>query len=548
MKEEDIVDVSTKLPRANTKKNMKNIITIVALCISFGSWAQMDTVALKYAATIKAEDLRTHLEELASDEYEGRETGKKGQKMAADYIAAYFKTLGIQPVVDGSYYQTFPLKTESSEGSALRLNKEEYEFIKDFFFWPGFDGSILSTTEVVFVGYGISTDEYDDYNGVDVKDKVIMVLDGEPFDKSGNSMITGSDRISDWSSDWRVKRTLAQEKGAKAMVFVKNNYDSYVGRVKYYLQTPGMRLNYEEARGEEVLPTFFIRPEIAEKMIDKAGGKSLAKTKAKITKKGKSVSDVLSTDLTIDAQRNVEHYQSENVLGFIEGSDDKLKEEVVVITAHYDHVGIINGEIHNGADDDGSGTCTALELAEAFKKAQDDGHGPKRSVLIMTVSGEEKGLLGSEWYSEYPIFPLENTVVDLNIDMIGRVDEAHADDENYIYLIGADKLSTELHAISEEANSTYTNLALDYTYNDPNDPNRFYYRSDHYNFAKHGIPVIFYFSGVHEDYHKPGDDADKIMYDKTAKIGRLIFHTAWELANRDARIVVDVENDFEDVD
>ena len=162
----------------------------------------------------------------------------------------------------------------------------------------------------------------------------------------------------------------------------------------------------------------------------------------------------------------------------------------------------------------------------------------------MNVVGEEKGLLGSEWYSDNPIFPLENTVANLNIDMIGRVDETHEGNNNYIYLIGSDKLSIELHSISEKANEDSVGLELDYTFNAPDDPNRFYYRSDHYNFAKHNIPVIFYFSGVHEDYHRPGDDYEKIMYNKTAKIGRLVYHTAWELLNRDKKIVVDVENDF----
>jgi len=241
---------------------------------------------------------------------------------------------------------------------------------------------------------------------------------------------------------------------------------------------------------------------------------------------------------------NREQITSQNVLGYLPGSDPNVADEVLVITSHYDHVGIINGEIHNGADDDGSGTVTVLELASAFKEAQLHGHGPRRSVLFMTVVGEEKGLLGSEWYTDHPVYPLEKTVANLNIDMIGRVDDAHPDSDRYVYLIGSDKLSTTLHEISEEANRMYTELDLDYTFNAPDDPNRFYYRSDHYNFAKNGIPVIFYFSGVHEDYHKPGDDADKIHYEKTAEIGRLVFHTAWELLNRDERIEVDVENDF----
>ena len=228
---------------------------------------------------------------------------------------------------------------------------------------------------------------------------------------------------------------------------------------------------------------------------------------------------------------------SENVLAFIKGTEKP--DEIVVISAHLDHEGIKNGEIYNGADDDGSGSMAILEIAEAFKKAAKAGKGPKRSVLFLHVTGEEKGLLGSKYYTENPIFPLANTVCDLNIDMIGRVDKAHALDSNYVYLIGADKLSTELHQISEKANTKYTNINLDYKYNDENDPNRFYYRSDHYNFAKHNVPVIFYFNGTHDDYHKPSDTPDKIAYDLLEQRTRLVFYTAWEVANRETRLIVD---------
>lgn len=228
---------------------------------------------------------------------------------------------------------------------------------------------------------------------------------------------------------------------------------------------------------------------------------------------------------------------SENVIAIIEGSE--FPEEYLVITSHYDHEGIKNGEIYNGADDGSSGSMAMMEIAEAFQKAVEEGYRPKRSVVFIHLTGEEKGLLGSKYYTEYPVFPLENTVANLNMDMIGRVDKAHENDPNYIYLIGSDKLSTELHEISEEANSTYTNLKLDYTYNDDNDPNRFYYRSDHYNFAKYDIPIIFYFNGIHEDYHKPTDTAEKIEYDVLEKRAKLVFFTAWEIANREKRPFVD---------
>ncbi|HEY0047286.1 MAG TPA: M28 family metallopeptidase [Flavobacterium sp.] len=228
---------------------------------------------------------------------------------------------------------------------------------------------------------------------------------------------------------------------------------------------------------------------------------------------------------------------SENVWAFIEGLEKPG--EIVVISAHYDHVGVKNGEVYNGADDDGSGTVALLEIAEAFAQAKKDGNGPKRSILILHVTGEEYGLHGSRYYSENPLFPLSNTIADINIDMIGRRDLLHPDTNNYVYVIGSDRLSTDLHKITEAANERYTKMTLDYKYNDINDPERFYYRSDHYNFAKNGIPSVFFFNGTHDDYHQPGDEPEKIEYDALEKRTRLAFATAWELANRKERLRID---------
>ncbi len=229
---------------------------------------------------------------------------------------------------------------------------------------------------------------------------------------------------------------------------------------------------------------------------------------------------------------------TENVVGFLEGTDKK--EEVIVISAHLDHIGVNTDEqINNVAYDDGSGSVALIELAQAFGRAKASGNGPRRSILFLNVTGEEKGLLGSKYFVDNSPIPLKNIVCDLNIDMIGRTDAEHEAKPDYVYLIGADKLSSKLHEISEKANADHTMLALDYTFNNADDPNRFYYRSDHYNFAEKKIPVIFYFRGVHADYHMPGDDVEKIQFDQTEKITRLVFYTAWELANREERIVVD---------
>lgn len=228
---------------------------------------------------------------------------------------------------------------------------------------------------------------------------------------------------------------------------------------------------------------------------------------------------------------------SENVVAFIKGST--YPNQYVIISAHYDHLGKKYGRIYAGADDDASGTSAVLEIAEAFKLASDAGNRPKRSVVFLNLTGEEEGLFGSRYYTTYPIFPLKNTVVNLNIDMIGRVDDDHLNNPNYIYVIGSDKLSIELKLLSEKVNSTYANLKLDYKFDDENDPNKFYYRSDHYNFAKNNIPIIFYFNGVHDDYHQPTDTPEKINYDLLAKRTKLIFYTAWELANKPTKLKLD---------
>lgn len=239
----------------------------------------------------------------------------------------------------------------------------------------------------------------------------------------------------------------------------------------------------------------------------------------------------------LNAKRDQGLPDSENIWAFIEGSEKP--NEILVISAHYDHVGVKNGDVYNGADDDGSGTVALLEISEAFQKAKKDGHGPKRSILFLHVTGEEHGLLGSSYYSENPLFPMENTITDINIDMIGRRDVAHADTNNYVYVIGADRLSSDLDTITATANKKYVQMDLDYKYNDPADPNHFYERSDHYNFAKHGVPSVFLFNGVHADYHQKSDTPDKIEYDALTKRAQLAFTMAWELANRENRPVVD---------
>lgn len=263
--------------------------------------------------------------------------------------------------------------------------------------------------------------------------------------------------------------------------------------------------------------------------------------------------------MTLNISRGNEgKVDSENVIAIIEGTEKP--DEYLILTAHLDHVGYgrtgsrlrksyvgeIKDRIHNGADDDGSGTVAMLEIAQAFKQASKKGKGPKRSIIFLHVTGEEKGLLGSAYYSDNPIYPLSKTVANLNLDMIGRIDPTRKGDKReYIYIIGSDHDSQDLHNISEQTNLQTVNIDLDYRFNAKDDPQRFYYRSDHYNFAKKGIPIIFYFSGTHEDYHLPSDTADKINYDLLELRSKLIFYTAWNIANRDQRVIVDPKPESE---
>ncbi len=225
---------------------------------------------------------------------------------------------------------------------------------------------------------------------------------------------------------------------------------------------------------------------------------------------------------------------SQNVIAMIKGSE--YPNEYLYFTAHSDHEGVQDGVIYPGADDNGSGTAALFEIAEAFKLAMLDGYMPKRSIVFLHVTAEEAGLHGSRYYANNPIFPLDDAVATLNVDMIGRVDERHKENEDYLYVIGADRISSELHYIIQEANDNFSNLSLDYKYNSEKDHNRYYYRSDHYNFATHGVPVVFFFNGEHEDYTKPTDTADKINYPLLAKRTQLIFATAWYLANSENRL------------
>ncbi|WP_282054777.1 M28 family peptidase [Maribacter luteus] len=479
-----------------------------------------------YAATITSEELKEHLFVYASDEFEGRETGTRGEKKAAAYIKEQYKAMGIPAAKeDGDYYQQVPLMRDVMPTGELQINGKEYKLGEDVLAFEAAQGQF---SNIVYAGYGIDDENYSDFEGIDIKGKLVLVKFGEPMNADGTYKVTGTTYNSKWSkvSDAYGKRSKAiREHGGLGMLYFDDTnfsrYQNYFNRRK---KRSSGKLSLKTTDG----PTFI--NVVLNKNVATALYPDIMNT---------SISKDLNTDLNLQLNADGGIVESENVVAFIKGSTKP--NEYVVISAHLDHIGITDkGEINNGADDDGSGTVGLLEIAEAFKKAADAGKGPKRSVVFLHVTGEEKGLFGSQFYTDMqPIFPLKETVTNLNIDMIGRIDPKRDGNRNYIYLIGSNKLSSELHDLSEEVNKKYMDIELDYKYNDDHDPNRFYYRSDHYNFAKNNIPVIFYFNGTHDDYHRPSDTPDKINYDLLENRTRLIFHTAWEIANRDTRIKVD---------
>ena len=395
---------------------------------------------------------------------------------------------------------------------------------------------VIMDKEVVFLGYGIDDKKYSDYKKAKVADKIIMINHGEPLIKDSISVLTGTKQLSDWSDVDLTKKLMAAKKnGVKLVLIIESDIQKVIDKNRRSILGGTMNLGKVSTDSLETASYVYISTSMAKAIIGQQE-EQILKARKKLSK-GKRAMVKLNTDLIINLFKEDKSITGYNIVGIVYGKSKP--EEYVVMSAHYDHLGKKGDEVFNGADDNGSGTVTLMEIAEAYNKATLEANRPERSVVFVWFCGEEKGLLGSYYYSENPIFPLDKTIVNINMDMVGRVDDNYMSNPEYIYVIGSDRLSTELHQINESVNQKYTQLVLDYKYNDETDPNRFYYRSDHYNFAKNGIPSIFYFNGTHADYHRTTDDVEKINFNKMATIGQLIFHTSWELANRPTRIVAD---------
>jgi len=494
----------------------KQLLSSVLALLSLTGLAQKPEDAVKYASVITAEGLKQKLTILAGPEMEGRETATAGERKAAAFIEEHFRKIGLKPGNGDSYRQPFTVYQDILSEKKLMVNGKNYQWDQDYSF-PMFmvSSGNWKHNSVVYVGNGTkdSANNVNDFAGIDVKGKLVLIAD---VAANGKSLNTPS----------MSKMTLLRGMGAAGVLMVSSDFprktpSQLKGRmvIKAPAATAGSNDNG--------FITGMISPEVASALVGRTFTMSFAEWKE--LPKGTYISET-----QVAAKKTTEALESSNVIGVLPGTDKK--DEYLFITGHYDHLGKIGDVIWYGADDDGSGTVSVMQMAEAFAAAAAKRKGPRRSIAFMAVSGEERGLLGSEYYSDHAIYPMDKTTANLNIDMVGRVDTERktADTLNYVYVIGHDKLSSELPIINEGVNNLYTQLVLDYKFDDPKDKNRIYFRSDHYNFARKGVPILFFYDGMLQaDYHKPTDTVDKINFPLMEKRVKMIFHTGWEMANRE---------------
>jgi len=506
------------------------------------------------AEVITASQLKTYLSFIASDELEGRDTPSKGLDIAAKFLAVNLSRWGFKPAGDnGTYFQNVELTRMKvdPEQTRVEFDGKDYRFGDDFIasFAAGMSSPGTVTGQLVYVGHGwyIKNKGINAYDSIDVKDKIVVIC-GLSIPKGAS----GADLTGKVGEDWDNPRRRARALGAKGAIIVPSPGILIVWKDSRRILSNEWVVQVEKFVGEKFeFPTIFASPGLVNALFrgESVSGQALL-TRAATNEPGAPFDLKNSKKVTISVVVRRDKPVTQNVVAVLEGSDNRLRNEYVALGAHYDHLGMrttpVNGDsIYNGADDDGSGTTAVLALAEALAK----GERPKRSMLFVWHCGEEKGLWGSRYFTTYPTVPLKQIVTQLNIDMIGRSKKANdtlrANAElsgpNEIYVIGSKMMSSQVGELTESVNKSYQRLIFNFKYDDPADPNRFFFRSDHFHYANHGIPAVFFFDGEHEDYHRPGDEVDRIDFNKMMKVTKTVYALAWELANTRTRPVVDKE-------
>jgi len=550
------------------------IILLVTGCTQYSETGQPEKVSTnevseidklyEYRNFITQDLLYNHLSVIAHDSLEGRETGMPGQKKAADYLSAQYRTMGLTPIADNqTYLQKFNLSANVTDSLVYQLfsTAGNDTLLVDAFttsensqspFVNLFGGALPLSGELVFAGFGVNDAErkVNHLDGTNLSGKWAVIFEEIPYIIEGDTLINP-----EISRNSRYG-TIFGQKGADGILLIGSETIREYNRVseihsQLISKPAGLSLPYLESSPAGQFPKGIlkVRPDVAASVLGFDSVEELFAYQDHITA---NITEFephsLDFNLRYTPFNRISDVTTENVIAFFEGGDPDLKEEVIVLSAHYDHLGITmpdeSGDmINNGADDDGTGTVALLTIAQTLRRAAIEGYKPDRSILFLHVSGEEKGLLGSRYYSDHPVIPIENTIANLNADMIGRStpDRVEAGNTDYVFLIGGKIISSTLDSLVRVANHSTVNLNLDPGYNDLSDPNQFYRRSDHWNFGRFGIPFVFYFTGVHEDYHRPSDEIDKIDFPKLTKVTKLIYSSMLEIANHPERPAVDNE-------
>jgi len=520
---------------------------------------------LPFSELITEDFLYKHLAVIAHDSLEGRETGMPGQRKAAKYLADVYTEMGVTPKGDdGGWFQTFILNANRTDSLVYRTYSTSgndttllyHSVFSDDSTAPYlrlFGGNADLTGDVVFAGFGVNDASrgVEHLEGVDMTNTWVLIFGDLPSIVDGDTLFNPG-----INNNNRLGSILTQKDAAGILVIGDATPEQFEesARISSMLLTKpaNMALPYLQRQGAGAgFPKGYmqIHPELAVEMLGLNSRDDLENLRAQTITSIREFSPYkLPYHISYKPYSGPVEVETENVIAFIEGGDPELKHEVVVLTAHYDHIGITQPDasgdmINNGADDDGSGTVALMAVANALQEAANQGLRPKRSVLFLHVTAEEKGLLGSRYYSDHPVIPIENTVASFNADMVGRSDQANiqAGDTDYVYVIGGKIISSELDSLVHAANRKSVGMRLDEKYNDLQDPNQFYRRSDHWNFGRLEVPFVFFFTGVHEDYHRPSDTIDKIDFPKLTRISKLIYTSTILVANYDGRPDVDSE-------
>ena len=501
--------------------------------------------------TISAAELRDYLTFIASDEMEGRDTPSRGLDTTAKFLAMNLSRWGFKPAGDnGSFLQHIDLLRNRADSAQTRVELNGQALVAGDDYIP-VAGSGNINGQIVFAGNGwlVKSKNIDAYKDVDANGKIAVIFgspQAQPRGVSRDDLPSAKQ-----GEDWMRPTDYARKNGVIGLIYVPDfQYLANWANNRQRIMERGSTVvaKFQQHTGTPI-PSIVASPQFANALLRGEKQNATALFNAFYgTTLPPSFALNAEKKVTMNLAARTETLSTQNVVAVWEGSDPVLKDEYVAVGAHYDHIGVgtpVNGDwIFNGADDDGSGTTALLGMAEALAHAPSR---PKRSVLFVWHCGEEKGLWGSRYFTENPTIPLDHVVAQLNIDMIGRSKKEgdtnprnkELTGPNEVYVIGSTMMSTELGELVDSVNKSFLNVKFDRRYDDPADPNRFFYRSDHYNYAKKGIPIIFFFDGVHEDYHQLGDSADKIDYQKMEKITRTVYMTLWEVANRPVRPRVD---------